>query len=104
MTDPAVWIPRAASALSIVLMAAALIPMLVRFVRLLCGREPAARMSRRGAGVRALLLAALAMLLSRLLLYLVAWGADCLLRGQGSSLASSFGRLWVHWDANPPRG
>ena len=66
---PSEWLPAAAALLSIALMGAAAALMLLRFSRLLRGAEPAARLSRKGPGVRALVLAALAMLLSRLLLY-----------------------------------
>lgn len=96
---PSEWLPATAALLSIALMGAAFALMLLRFVRLLRGAEPAARLSRKGPGGRALVLAALAMLLSRLLLYAAAWGVHCLMQGRAVSFAASFDGLWVHWDA-----
>ena len=96
---PSEWVPAAASFASIVLMGLALAPLLLRFFRLLRGTEPAARLTKAKCPMRTLLLAALCMLATRLLLYLFAWGAHCLMQGRFVSFATSFDGLWVHWDA-----
>lgn len=92
------------AAASLALMGAFGVQLFIRLTRVLRGQETADGLpnweyhERSGAPLRSLVLVAGAALLSRLSLYLLAYGMYRLMGLEGS-LAASFERLWSHWDA-----
>lgn len=94
-------LPSLAAALSILLMGVCGVRLLLRLTRVLRGQERADALANDApAGappVRALLLAALAALLSRAAVDLLAWG---MMRAMGipGGFFESLGALWNHWD------
>ena len=93
------WLPDAAALLSLLLMGAFGVQLLVRLVRVLRGRElltgdadPNGRAPAREIG-----LAMAAALLSRLLIYVIAYGMHRVTGGE-AGLFASLERLWIHWD------
>ena len=100
MTDTLTnWLPRLAALLSILLMGACGAGLMIRLTRVLRGQEAAhaAQNKRRQAHVRGVALAMAAALLSRLAVYLIAWGMHRLAGGYGG-LADTLKPLWIHWD------
>ena len=89
-----------AAAVSLLLMGVCGVRLLVRLVRVLRGRETADGLSRRRtyAPVWALAAAAGIALLSRLMLYVLAYAMYRGLCAGGDSFAQSFAPLWMHWD------
>ena len=89
-----------AALLSVLLMGACGVQLLIRFARVLRGREAAHGLSARSvfAPRRALLLAGCAGLFSRLMMYLLAY-AMYRLGGMGADgMLESLEPLWTHWD------
>ncbi|MBR2942457.1 MAG: hypothetical protein IKB82_03570, partial [Clostridia bacterium] len=73
--------------------------LLRRLTRVVCGQEYAcgARKEKRNAPLEAIALAMLAALLSRLLLYVLAYAMHRFTGGAGT-LMETLPRLWMHWD------
>ena len=108
------WMRLAATVLSLLLMGLCSLRLLARFIRVLRGREradglpdrepsgaqivPAAQAMYTGSTVRELLLAALAALASRLLLYMLAYALYRLLGLGHNGFFASLEPLWTHWD------
>lgn len=90
----------AAAALSLVLMGVCGAGLLLRLLRVLRGQETADGLARRRvyAPASALLAAAGAGLLSRLLLYVLAYAMYRLLGAGSDGLLESLAPLWTHWD------
>jgi len=91
---------QAGAAVSIVLMGICLVRLLVRFGCVLDGRECADGLGgvRRYAPAYHLLAAAGTALVSRILLYLLAYAMYRLLHVGGDGFFASFEPLWTHWD------
>ena len=90
----------AAAAVSVLLMGLCAARLLVRFAHVLKGTEPACgyRLQRGFAPRQALLCAAGAALVSRLMIYLLAYAMYRLLGIGASGFSESFAPLWTHWD------
>ena len=86
---------------SVLLMGAAGLQLLRRFVLVLQGREAADGLDRRVAHlplpVREMAMAAGAALISRIAVYLIAWGMLTLIEAEGG-VFETLKRLWLHWD------
>lgn len=91
--------PRGMAAASVLLMGACGVQLLIRLTRVVRGQEDAlrARSIPDHALLREAMLVAGAALLSRLVIYLIAWGMHRLLGG-GYSLEASVKPLFMHWD------
>lgn len=104
MTDALrTWLPTAAAGVSIALMGLCALRLLARLIRVLRGQEdpftpvrPADELPGR-APARALLAAAGAALLSRALVYLLAYAMRRAM-GESGGLLETLPLLWVHWD------
>ena len=92
-------LPDAAALLSLLLMGACGVGLCYRLTRVLCGQEPADGLANEGAqaSAREIALAMAAALLSRVLIYLIAYGMYRAMGGTDGFLAS-LRPLWVHWD------
>lgn len=90
----------AAAAVSVLLMGICGVRLLIRFVRMLTGAEPACgyRTQRGFAPGQALLCAAGAALVSRLMIYLLAYAMYRLTGIGASGFWEAFAPLWTHWD------
>ena len=86
-----------AAALSIALMGAAGMQLIHRFVRLLCGRETLPERNAEPMDARGMGLAALAALVSRLAVYLLAYALFVLADGEGGPV-ETLKQLWLRWD------
>ena len=89
-----------AAAVSLLLMGVCGVRLLARLVRVLRGREPADGLSRSAAyaPLSALAAAAGVALLSRLMLYALAYAMYRGFAFGSDSFAQSFTPLWMHWD------
>ena len=89
-----------ASGVSIALMALCLSGLIVRFVRVLRGKEPSdgLRAARRAVPGKHLAAAGAVCLFSRLALYVLAYALYRLLDVGGGSLTETLEPLWTHWD------
>ena len=90
-------LPDVAAVLSILLMGACGVQLFVRLVRVTRGREPLAVQSQQAATRREILMAMGAAVLSRLVIYLIAYAMYRASGGMGS-FGASFRSLWEHWD------
>ena len=92
-------LPDAAALLSLLLMGACGVGLCYRLTRVLRGQEPADGLANEGAqaSAREIALAMAAALLSRVLIYLIAYGMYRAMGGTDGFLAS-LRPLWVHWD------
>ena len=86
-----------AAALSIALMGAAGMQLIHRFVCLLCGRETLPERNAEPMDARGMGLAALAALVSRLAVYLLAYALFVLADGEGGPV-ETLKQLWLRWD------
>ena len=87
-----------AAGVSIALMGVCGVRLLIRFVRVLRGREPAAGVTRQCAPGRELAHAAGAALLSRLLLYVLAYAMYRVMGMGTDGFFETLEPLWTHWD------
>ncbi len=87
-----------AAGISLVLMGLCGVKLLMRFVAVLRGREEAAPVRYAGASLQEMLAAAGVTLLSRLLLYVLAYAMYRLLRVGTDGFFDALAPLWTHWD------
>ena len=92
-------VPKIAAACAILLMGVCGVSLLRRLIRVAQGRADACRADQLQAGVcvKGVLAAMAAALLSRLFIYVVAWGMYRL-SGGNEGLLASIKPLWIHWD------
>ena len=93
-------LPDAAALLSLLLMGACGVGLLIRLTRVLRGQEPVdgpANHEEEQAPAREIALAMGAAVLSRVLVYLIAYGMYAAMGGEDGFFAS-LRPLWVHWD------
>ena len=93
-------LPDAAALLSLLLMGACGVGLLIRLTRVLRGQEPVdglANHEGEQAPAREIALAMGAAVLSRVLVYLIAYGMYAAMGGEDGFFAS-LRPLWVHWD------
>ena len=89
---------KGSSLLSLVLMGVFGVKLLVRLLRVLRGQEEASCPPRRGGAYgRGVLLAMLAAVLSRMLIYLIAWWMYRAM-GREGGFFETLKPLWIHWD------
>ena len=93
-------LPQGAALCSILLMGLCGLGLLLRLTRVLRGQEEAACPLNpvRESSVRGVLLAMLAALASRLIIYVIAWGMHRMMGGLGG-FWDSLRPLWEHWDS-----